>query len=71
MQNTNLKDHSLEKLTLRITGSGNIIVRIYSNSSILVSISFIGLDRDFFSIAQIPTVTAFLFDALVAAEKLI
>ena len=30
---------------------------MYSNSSILVSISFIGFDKDFFSMAQIPTMT--------------
>ena len=44
-------------LTFRITSSGKMIVLMYSNSPILVKISFIGLDRDFFSIAQIPTTT--------------
>lgn len=40
-----------------MTFSGKMIILMYSNSSILFSISFIGLDRDFFSMAQIPTMT--------------
>ena len=69
-----LSDQSIneKKLTLRIVGSENMMVRMYSNSSILVSISFIGLERDFFSIAQIPTVTAsFVFVMVDEDEKFV
>ena len=50
-----LKRH--HHLTFNITSSGKITVLMYSNSSILVSISFMGFDKDFFSMAQIPTMT--------------
>lgn len=47
-------------ITFKIVSSGKTIVLIYSKSSSLVRISFMGLDSDFFAIAQIPTITCLL-----------
>ncbi len=41
-----------------MTSSGKMVVLMYSNSPSLVRISRIGLDKDFFSMAQTPTTTA-------------
>ena len=50
---------SFSNITFKITSSGNTTILMYSNSSNLVKISFIGLLCDFFAIAQIPTKTCF------------
>ena len=55
-------------ITFRMMSSGKIVVVMYSNSSILDKISFIGLDKDFFSMAHIPTMTWALDDSLSSME---
>ena len=47
-------------LTFTITSSGNMMVLMCSNSVIRDRISFMGFDKLFFSMAQIPTITCIL-----------
>ena len=52
-----------------MTASGKMVVLMYSNSSSLVRISLMGLDRDFFSMAQTPTTTDCRIKVVVTSRE--